>query len=365
MIPHFDLRRQTQALKPHLMKVFEQTLDDCSFVLGPQVEAFEKSFAAYCSNAYATGVNSGPSALHLALLAGGVRPGDEVITVPFTFAATVTSILYAGAVPKLIDVDADTFTMSARLIESAISEKTRAVLPVHLYGQPADMDAINAVAQKHGLAVVEDAAQAHGAVYKGRRVGSLGDLASFSFYPGKNIGACGEGGIIVTGNRDFDVRVKRLRNWGEAERYQHVEVGFNYRMDGLQGAILSVKLQHLEEWTNRRIAIAKRYAEEIKHPGLKLPRVASYADRHVYHQYVVLAEERDSFMTHMRSKGVGTSIHYPHAVYAMPAYSHLGYQKGACPVSEKSAAHCVSLPLFPELSDDEVSAVIQAANSWQ
>jgi len=337
MIPQFDLKRQIKKLKPSLLEAFEQTIDDCGFILGPRVESFEKAFASYCHNKYATGVNSGTSALHLALLAVGVMPGDEVITVPFTFAATVASILYTGAVPKLVDIDPDTFTLNPGLIEGVISKKTRAIVAVHLFGQPADMDLIKSTASKYNLAVIEDASQAHGAVYKNKRVGCLGDIAGFSFYPGKNLGAFGEGGIIVTGKREFDARVKRLRNWGEVERYHHVEVGFNYRMDGLQGAILSVKLKHLEEWTNRRIAIANRYTEEIKHSGLKLPRVAPYADRHVYHQYVVLAEERGSFMTHMRSKGVGTSIHYPHAVYAMPAYAHLGYQKGACPVSEKSA----------------------------
>jgi dTDP-4-amino-4,6-dideoxygalactose transaminase len=364
MIPHFDLKRQTQKLKPELMQAIDKTLIECSFILGPQVENLEKTFADYCRNAHATGVNSGTSALHLALIAQNVKFGDEVITVPFTFAATVTSIIYTGAIPKLIDINPETFTMNPSLIEAAITDKTRAIMPVHLYGQPADMDSINTIAKKHGLAVVEDAAQAHGAEYKGRRVGSLGDIAGFSFYPGKNIGACGEGGIIVTGNKDYDDRVKRLRNWGEAERYHHVEVGFNYRMDGIQGAILGVKMRYLEEWTMRRIAIARRYNSEIKNSGLKLPHLADYTSRHVYHQYVVLTDKREKFMAFMKSKNIGTNIHYPHPVYAMPAYAYLGYKAGACPVSELSANSCVSLPLFPEMTDEEVSTVIQAINQW-
>lgn len=364
MIPHFDLARQTQKLKPELLRAFEQTLDNCNFILGPDVKALEESFAVYCRNSHATGVNSGTSALHLALLALNVKAGDEVITTPFTFAATVTAILYIGAVPKLVDIDAGTFTIDANHIEAAITSKTRAILPVHLYGQPADMDAINAIARKHKLAVVEDAAQAHGAEYKGKRVGSLGDIAGFSFYPGKNIGACGEGGIIVTGNKDYDQRVKRLRNWGEAERYQHVEVGFNYRMDGIQGAVLRVKMRYLEEWTNRRIAIANRYTTEIRHPYVRLPCVAAYTTRHVYHQYVLLTDKREAFMSYMKSKAIGTNIHYPHPVYTMPAYSGLGYKLGACPVSELSAKSCVSLPLFPEMSDNEVTTVIEAINKW-
>lgn len=365
MIPHFDLKRQTRQLKDELMQALEHTLDNCQFILGDEVLKLEETFSAYCQAEAAAGVSSGTSALHLALLACDVGSGDEVITVPFTFAATVAAILYTGATPRFVDIEPGTFTMDASKLEAAISEKTRAIMPVHLYGQAADMDAINAIASKHNLSVIEDAAQAHGAEYRGKRVGALGDIAGFSFYPGKNIGACGEGGICVSQDAKLIERVKTLRNWGQQGRYQHVLKGFNYRMDGFQGAVLNVKMRHIEAWTERRIAIAERYRDAIAHPALTLPALAETSTRHVYHQFVLLCEEREDFRAAMQQAGIGTNVHYPHPLYRMEAYSDLGYQAGDFPTAESVAVRCVSLPLFPEMTDEEVNTVIQAVNEWQ
>ena len=356
MIPFVDLQAQYKALKPEIDAAVLQVLDNAQFILGPAVAAFEKDFAAYCHAGEAIGVNSGTSALHLALLAAGIGPGDEVITVPYTFVATVAAIEYAGATPVFVDVEPDYWTMDPAQIERAITPKTKAILPVHLYGQPADMDPILEIAGRHGLKVIEDACQSHGSEYKGRRCGSMGHLGCFSFYPGKNLGAYGEGGAVVTNDPAMARHVRLLRAWGEEVRYEHKYRAFNYRMDGVQGAVLGVKLRHLEAWTEARRQHAGEYARQLAGTPALTP-VERPGTRHVYHVYVVRLPERDSFRARLSDAGVQTGVHYPIPVHLQPAYRDLGYQAGAFPVSERVASEVLSLPMFPELTDSQIATV--------
>jgi len=358
-VPFVDLKLQYSRIKSEVLSAIEDVLDSGQFVLGKEVAAFEEEFSAYCTARYCMGVSNGTSALHLALLAAGVGPGDEVISVPCTFVATTAAIVYCGAKPIFVDVDPVTYTMDPRLIEAAITPRTKAILPVHLYGQSADMDPITDIARKHGLPVIEDAAQAHGAEYKGRRCGSIGDLGCFSFYPGKNLGAYGEAGMVVTGNPEFARRIRMLRDWGAEKKYEHVLKGFNYRMEGVQGAILRVKLQYIEAWTEARREHARSYAQALDSCGLTLP-LELPGRRHVYHVYAVLTPERKQFMASLAERGVQTGIHYPTPVHLLPAYADLQYKAGDFPVSEKVAAQEVSLPMFPELSEEQIEEVSKA-----
>ena len=362
MIPYADLKAQYRALKPEIDRAIQHVLDESTYILGPAVSAFERDFAAFCNTTEAIGVNSGTSALHLALLAAGVRPGDEVITVPFTFVATVASIEYAGAKPVLVDVEPDYWTMDPARVEAAITPRTRAIVPVHLYGQPADMDPILAIAEKHGLPVIEDACQAHGSEYRGRRCGSMGRLGCFSFYPGKNLGAYGEGGAVVTSDSALAAKIRLLRAWGEEVRYEHKYRAFNYRMDGIQGAVLGVKLKHLEAWTTARRSRAAVYADRLRDTPAMLP-VERAGVRHVYHAYVVRLKERDVWRARLGEAGVQTGVHYPIPVHLQPAYRDLGYDVGAFPVAEQAAKEVLSLPMFPELTDaqiDTIAALLRA-----
>lgn len=360
MIPFIDLKAQHLSIKPDIDAAITRVLESGEFVLGEEVAAFEREFAAFCGVRHGVAVNSGTSALHLSLLAAGVGPSDEVITVPFTFIATVAAITYTGARPVLVDIDETSFTMDPARIEAAITPRTKAIVPVHLYGQPADMDQIRAVAARHGLAVVEDAAQAHGAQYKGRPVGSLGDLACFSFYPTKNLGAYGEGGMVVTDDADCAARIRMLRDWGQQSRYTHTLRGFNARMDGLQGAILRVKLHHLPAWIDARRRHAARYQALLAGAGLALPVEMSYA-RHAYHLYTVRSCERDGLQAALAAEGIHTGLHYPLPVHLQPAYVDLGYGTGAFPVAERAAREVLSLPIFPELTDRQIETVAAAA----
>jgi dTDP-4-amino-4,6-dideoxygalactose transaminase len=329
------------------------------FVLGDEVEAFEREFAAYSGAVDGIALNSGTSALHLALMAAGVRANDEVITVPFTFVATVAAIGYIGARAIFVDIDPATLTMDVTRLEAAITPRTRAIVPVHLYGQPADMDPIIAIARRHNLVVIEDACQAHGAVYKGRPVGSLADAACFSFYPGKNLGAYGEGGMVVTSRPDIAKDVRMLRDWGQDRKYHHVMKGYNFRMDGIQGAILRVKLRHLPAWTDARRAHAKDYDRLLAAHGVATPHQAAYA-RHVYHVYAVRTSERAALQRTLQSNGIGSGIHYPVPVHLQPAYADLGYALGDFPESERAADEVLSLPMYPELSHTTVEQVAAA-----
>jgi dTDP-4-amino-4,6-dideoxygalactose transaminase len=358
MIPFVDLKAQYHSIKPEIDAAVLNLLESTQFVLGREVADFEERFAAYSQTQYAIGVNSGTSALHLALLAAGVGPGDEVITVTCTFVATTSAIVYTGATPVFVDVDPHSFTMNPSLIEQAITPRTKAILPVHLFGQMADMDPILEIAKKHGLIVIEDAAQAHGAEYKGKRAGSMGDIGCYSFYPGKNLGAYGEGGAVVTSNPEFNRTIRMLRDWGAEKKYQHVLKGYNYRMEGLQGAILKVKLGYIEQWTEARRAHARYYNQVLAGVNVELPEEMAYA-RHVYHIYGVRTAHRDALMQALNAAGVQNGIHYPFPVHLLPAFADLGYHAGDFPISEKVANEELSLPMFAELTSEQQDIVAQ------
>lgn len=359
MIPFLDLKRQYAEIGPELEDSVRDVLRSCGYVLGAPVEAFETAFAAYCGTAHAVAVSTGTSALHLALLAAGVGPGDEVITVPTTFVATVAAILYAGARPVLVDVDPVTLTMDPARLEAAITPRTRAILPVHFHGRLADMAAILGIARAHGLRVIEDAAQAHGAT-RGKRAGAFGDLGCFSFYPGKNIGAAGEGGAVTTDDPELAARIRQLRDWGQSERYVHAVKGFNYRMDAIQGAVLGIKLTRLDGWNAARRRIANAYDLGLA-PAVE--RAAGpFAEDHVCHVYAIQSSGRDGLRAALALNGVATNIHYPRPVHLQPAYADLGYGPGDFPVAERYATRTLSLPIFPELEPAEVEQVIAAVN---
>jgi dTDP-4-amino-4,6-dideoxygalactose transaminase len=358
-----DLKRQYLSIKDEVLSAVEGVLDSTQFVLGREVAAFEEEFAAYCGAPHAVGVNSGTSALHLALLAAGVGPGDEVITVSSTFVATVAAVVYTGARPVFVDVDPVSYTMDPAQIGAAITSKTKAILPVHLYGHPADMDPILEIASRHGLVVIEDAAQAHGAEYKGLRCGSIGDLGCFSFYPGKNLGAYGEGGLVITRHPDLARKIRMLRDWGAEKKYEHIIKAYNYRLEGVQGAILRVKLRYLESWTEARRSHAAAYTRMLAGSGLVLPSEAP-GTRHVYHVYAVLTPARGQLMDSLSAQGVQTGMHYPFPVHLLPAYADLGYRVGDFPVSERIAREELSLPMFPELSGAELDQVARLVTEF-
>lgn len=363
MIPFLDLKAQYKSIKPEIDKAVIDVIESGNFVLGPYVSAFESEFAAYSGAKHGIAVNSGTSALHLALLAAGVGPGDEVITIPFTFVATVSAICYTGATPVFVDVEPRSFTMDPAQLEKKITAKTKAILPVHLYGQMADMDAILAIGNRHGIPVIEDACQAHGAEYHGKRAGSIGLSGCFSFYPGKNLGAYGEGGLIVTSDDAQAKKMRMLRDWGQEQRYHHVLKGFNYRMEGIQGAILSVKLRYLEQWTEARRARARDYDALLKGADtVKAPEELA-GRRHVYHIYAVRTTDRDALQQHLTEQKIATGLHYPIPVHLQEAHKDLGYQKGDFPQSEAAAHEVLSLPMSPELTTAQVEQVVSAVRS--
>jgi dTDP-4-amino-4,6-dideoxygalactose transaminase len=358
-VPFLDLKAQYQTIKPEVDAAIDRVLETSQFVLGAEVAGFEQEFAAYCGTADCIALNSGTSALHLALLAAGVGPGDEVITVPFTFVASVAAVIYAGARPVLVDIDPRSFTMDPTAIEAAITPCTKAILPVHLYGQTVDMDPIMEIARRHRLVVIEDAAQAHGAKYKGRTAGSIGDIACFSFYPAKNLGACGEGGAVTTSNPEYARTIRMLRDWGTDRKYHHVLRGYNYRMEGFQGAILRVKLRHLERWTEARRALARTYDQLLADSSLERPAEMPWA-RHVYHLYTLRTDDRDNLQAALLAEGIQSAVHYATPAHLQPAYADLGYGPGAFPQAEAVAGQVLSLPLYPELSEQAVARVARA-----
>jgi dTDP-4-amino-4,6-dideoxygalactose transaminase len=355
-VPYLDLRAQLKPLRAEIDAAIARTLDNCSFCLGPDVVQFEKDFAQFCGAGHALGFNSGTSALHIAMLLLGVGPGDEVITTPYTFIATSWAISYCGAKPVYVDIDDTSFNLDPKLIEKAISPRTKAVLPVHLYGQPFDVDSIAAICKHHNLPFVEDAAQAHGAKYKGKTVGSLGDVACFSFYPAKNLGACGEGGALVTNNAVYAARAKSLREHGSTVRYHHDEIGYNYRLEGIQGAVLGVKLKHIAHWTRERQRVASRYAALLADTPLKLPTVTD-GNESAWHLYTVRHPRRDELKKYLDANGIGNAVHYPMPLHLQKVYAHLGHQPGAFPVAEKASREVLSLPMFPELTDAQIERV--------
>ena len=355
-VPFLELKEQHRRLGPELRGAIDRVLESGWFALGPEVEAFEKSFAGYLGSPEFVAVSSGTAALHLALLALGIGPGDEVITVPYTFIATVEAITAVGARPVLVDIDPESYTIDPRKAEAALTPKIRAIIPVHLCGQPADMQSLEAMAQPRGIAVIEDACQAHGAEYRGRKAGALGTLGCFSFYPSKNLGSCGEGGGVATNDAQLAEKVRMLRNHGSLGKYGHELPGYNCRMESLQGAVLSTKLRHLDQWNLARREHARRYDERLSGTGLKTPAEMPYA-RHNYHLYMIQAEDRDMLRDALAARDIETGLHYPVPVHLERAYRDLGYRAGDFPVSEHLAAHCLSLPIYPELSPEAVDYV--------
>jgi dTDP-4-amino-4,6-dideoxygalactose transaminase len=359
-VPFLDLSAHHAPLRSEIDAAIGEVIDSGAFAGGPFVAAFEERFAAFCGCTYSIGVGSGTDALWLTLLACGVGPGHEVITVPNTFMATAEAITYCGAKPVFVDVDALTYTMDPTLIEEAITSRTKAIIPVHLFGQPADMDPILEIARSHRLLVIEDAAQAHGAEYRGKRAGSLGDAGCFSFYPGKNLGALGEAGAVVTNDRDLQKKIRILRDHGQIQKYRHAMVGWNARMDGIQAAVLNVKLRHLQTSNELRRAHAAKYDEALSNiEKLMPPFTADYA-KHVYHIYAVRFHGRDDVVQSLEKMGVVCGIHYPVPIHLQEAYQDLGYQIGAFPIAERTACQFISLPMFPELTSQQIEVVTAA-----
>jgi len=357
VIPFLDLKGQYKEIKPQVDAAVARVIESAQFVLGPEVAAFEERFAAYCGVRHCVALNSGTSALHLALLAAGVGPGDEVITVSMTFVATTAAILYCGAKPVFVDVDPDTWTMDPNLLKAAITPRTKAILPVHLHGLMADMDPIIEVADRAGLIVIEDAAQAHGSEYRGRRAGSVGDIGCFSFYPGKNLGAYGEAGAAVTNSSGLARQLALLRDWGQESKYNHVLPGYNFRMDGIQGAVLNVKMAYIERWTEARRTVASHYDRLLARAQFKRPAPPPHC-RHVYHVCAVEVEHRDQVQKALSAAGIGTGIHYPVPVHLQKAYGELGYGRGDFPVTEAIANRFLSLPIYAELQPEQVANVV-------
>jgi dTDP-4-amino-4,6-dideoxygalactose transaminase len=358
-VPFLDLKSHHAPMLEEINGVIREVIDSGAFAGGPFVAGFEEDFAAYCDCRYAMGVSSGTDALWLVLLALGVGPGDEVITVPNSFMATAEAITYCGATPVFVDVDERTYTMDPAGLEQALTRHTKAIIPVHLFGQPADMDPILEVARKHGLHVVEDAAQAHGAVYKGRKVGTLGDAACFSFYPGKNLGAFGEAGAVVTNSNDLQEKVRILRDHGQVRKYHHTMIGWNCRMDGIQAAVLRVKLRYLEQGNLRRRSHAEHYDRALDGVGEMITPAQAAFVRHVYHIYAIRVQERDEVMRLLSENGIGCGVHYPVPIHLQEAYRSLGYERGAFPIAERCASEFVSLPMFPELTPAQLEIVVQ------
>ncbi|NJO84075.1 MAG: DegT/DnrJ/EryC1/StrS family aminotransferase [Blastochloris sp.] len=358
-IPFVDLKAQHAPISAEISEAVHRVIQKTNFILGDEVSLFEEEFAAYCENTYAVGVDSGTAALELAIRAHGLGPGDEIITTANTFIATVFAISHTGATPVLVDVDAQTYTMDVAALERAITPRTKAIVPVQLYGQPADMDAIMELARQHHLIVMEDAAQAHGARYKGKRVGSLAHTSAFSFYPAKNLGCCGDGGAVVTSDAQVANTIKVLRNCGQSEKNYHPLIGHNHRLDTMQAAILRIKLKHIDAWNAGRRQAARRYYELLAgHPGIVAPEEAAYAES-VWHLYVVRVEEREALQKYLSEQGISTGIHYPVPIHVQEAYKSLGYPEGSFPITEQYAPQIVSLPMFAELTDEAIQYVVE------
>jgi dTDP-4-amino-4,6-dideoxygalactose transaminase len=361
-VPFLNLKAHHAPLLEKFNRAIREVIESSAFAGGPFVERFEGEFAAYCGSGYAIGVGNGTDALWLTLLALGIGPGDEVITVPNTFFATVEAITYCKAQPVFVDVDENTFTMDPAELEKSLTARTKAIIPVHLFGQPADMDPILEFAQANGLFVIEDAAQAHGAEYKGRKAGTLGDAGCFSFYPGKNLGAFGEAGAVVTNDPELQKQIQVLRDHGQSQKYYHTSMGWNCRMDGIQAAILSIKLRHLEEANLLRRERALQYNQGFEGiEGVATPFEADYA-RHVYHVYAIRVQERDEVRRFLEEKGVGCGVHYPIPIHLQEACRGLGHTAGAFPVAENLAEEFLSLPMFPELTEEQIEYVARCVS---
>ncbi len=356
-INSLDLKRQYETIRDEINGAVLEVIASQSFILGPYVESFEQGIAKYCRARYAIGVSSGTDALLLALMACGIKDGDEVITTPFTFFATAGSIARLGAVPVFVDIDPSTYNIDVKKIAPALTKKTRAILPVHLYGQCADMDAIMEIARANRLMVIEDAAQAIGAIYKGKTAGTLGDIGCFSFYPSKNLGGYGDGGLVTANDDKLAELIKLLRVHGSKPKYYHALIGINGRLDALQAAVLSVKLKYLNGWSEKRRSIAAYYSKHLAGVPLRLPKIEPF-NSHIFHQYVIATPRRDALMEHLKRQGIETIIYYPVPLHLQKCFEHLGYKAGSLPESEKASAETLALPIFPEITQEELDYVI-------
>lgn len=361
-VPFADLSLQWEIVKGDVLPDLQHLFESSAYVLGPGVDGFEKRFAEYIGVRHAIGVNSGTSALHLAMIAAGIGPGDKVLLPSHTFVATAWSVAYVGAEPVLCDVDERTGTIDVADAERRMSAGVKAIVPVHLYGQPANLRAIQAFAEKHGLTVIEDAAQAHGAMYAGKRIGTHGRFACFSFYPGKNLGAPGEAGAVCTNNDAAAQRIRALRNHGQRERYIHTEIGFNYRMEGIQGLVLDHKLRRLDAWTDQRKHIAGRYLDGLRGLPLGLPDVVN--DDHVYHLFVITTPRREALRAHLAENGIETGLHYPVPLHRQPCFEHIAMDRESYPVSDRYANQCLSLPVFVGMSDEQIDLVVEKVRGF-
>lgn len=363
-IKRIDLTRDFQRHREEYMSAIAAVCEETAFSGGKYADKFDRELAAFVGTRYAAGVNNGTSALHLAMLALGVGPGDEVIVPANTYIATAWGVSYTGATPVFADCTPDTWQIDPASVKEKITDRTKGIIGVHLYGQPFEFDAIRQIADEYGLFVVEDCAQASNALYKGKQVGSLGELGCFSFYPGKNLYAFGEGGSVTTDNEEYFKHITRLKNQGCDIRYYHDEIGYNMRLEGVQGAVLSVSLKYLNDWTARRIEIGERYHRDIQNPLITM-QVHPEDTRPVYHLFVITVPDHDDFIRYMDEQGIECNMHYPVPCHLQKAYAHLGYQVGDCPNAEYLAAHCVTLPLFPEMRPEEVERVIAACNAYK
>jgi dTDP-4-amino-4,6-dideoxygalactose transaminase len=363
-IPFLDLKANYLSVKDEVLQEIHEVLETTGYILGPKVAAFEKAFAEAHQTEFCSAVSSGTDGNHLALWALGIKPGDEVILPANTFIATAWGVTLCGATPVFVDCDPLTYNIDPNALEAAITPKTKAIVAVHLYGQPADLDSIQAVADKHGIPLVEDAAQSHLAEYKGKRIGGIGKIASFSFYPGKNLGAYGEGGAVTTQDAELAEKVKLYREHGSSQKYYHKTYGHNYRMEAIQGAVLGVKMKHIAHWTEQRRSVATSYKKLMGNlSGIILPTEAAYA-KHVYHLFVIQTENRDALVKHLNEAGVSTGLHYPVPLHQQECFEHLGYKAGQFPNSEKIATQGLSLPMFPEMSQEQIEYVAHQVTSF-
>jgi len=357
-IPLVDLKAGFETIRAEVLSALDSVFSEMNLYLGPNVQAFEKEFAAYCGTRFAIGVGSGTEALHFALLACGIKDGDEVITSPHTFFATVEAIIHARAVPVFVDIEPETFNINPSLIEQKITKKTKAIIPVHMYGQSADMSPLLEIAKRYGLAVIEDSCQSHGALYRGMRCGSIGDAGCFSFYFTKNLGAYGEGGMVVTNSPEIAETIRLLRNHGHKSKYEHSRIGFNSRLDELQAAILKIKLKYLDSYNYRRRAIAASYNKLLQDMPL-VPPIEAEGRRHVFHLYVIRTKKRDALQDYLEKAGIGTGIHYKNPVHLQAAVRGYGYKKGDFPVTESICNEILSLPIYPELSHSDIDYITE------
>jgi dTDP-4-amino-4,6-dideoxygalactose transaminase len=362
-VPLLDLKRQYASIKQEIDNAVHRVLENTQFILGEDVRNFEAEVAEYCGSKHAVGVASGTDALLLALRACGVGPEDEVLIPDFTYIATSNVVSRLGAVPVFVDIDGDTYNVDPNLIEKKISKKTKAIIPVHLFGQCADMDSILEISRGHNLKVIEDAAQAIGAEYKGKKAGTMGDLGAFSFFPSKNLGAAGDGGMVITDDENLAEAIRKLRVHGATRKYFHSVVGYNSRLDTLQAAILSVKLKHLDEWSDKRKEKASFYDSALKDLGIQTPKVESF-NRHIYHQYTIAVEKRDQLKDHLLKNQIGCSVYYPLPLHLQECYQSLGHKEGDFPISEKRSKQAISLPVFPEITQEEQEFVVKTIEEF-